>query len=96
MIDKDSLITYEDRLSEIYSVLDFVFQKHKGGQVIYIKIGGDTRPVKLLRTGYESIIVEDNGVEKELYYNQMAIYPFFRYIMNSEENPKLGVLMAEE
>lgn len=95
MIDKDSLIAYENRLSEIYSVLDFVFQKHRG-QIIYIKIGGDTWPVKLLRIGYESIIIEDNGVEKELYYDQMAIYPFFRYIMNSEENPELGVLMAEE
>lgn len=95
MIDKDSLIAYENRLSEIYSVLDFVFQKHKG-QVIYVKIGDNTRPVKLLRTGYESIIVEDNGVEKELDYDQMAIYPFFRYIINSEENPELGVLMAEE
>ena len=30
MIDKDSLIAYEDRLSEIYSALDFVFQKHRG------------------------------------------------------------------
>lgn len=95
MIDKDSLIAYEDRLSEIYSALDFVFQKHQG-QIIYIKIGRDTRPVKLLRTGYESIIVNDNGVEKELNYDQMTIYPFFRYIMNSEENPELGVLMAEE
>lgn len=95
MINKDSLISYEDRLSEIYSTLDFVFQKHKG-QTIYIKIGGNARPVKLLRTGYESIIVEDNGAEKELDYDQMAIYPFFRYIMNSEENPELGVLMAEE
>lgn len=95
MIDKDSLIAYENRLLEIYSVLDFVFQKHRG-QIIYIKIGGDTRPVKLLKTGYESIIVEDNGAEKELNYDQMAIYPFFRYIMNSEENPELGVLMAEE
>ena len=95
MIDKDSLISYEDKLSEIYSVLDFVFQKHQG-QTIYIKIGGDTRPVKLLRTGYESIIVYDNGVKKELNYDQMAIYPFFRYIINSEENPELGVLMAEE
>lgn len=95
MINKDSLIAYEDRLSEIYSALDFVFQKHQG-QIIYIKISRDTRPVKLLKTGYESIIVEDNGVEKELYYGQMAIYPFFRYIMNSEENPELGVLMAEE
>lgn len=95
MIDKDSLIAYEDKLSEIYSVLDFVFQKHQG-QIIYIEVGGDTRPVKLLRTGYESIIVDDNGNEKKLYYNQMAIYPFFRYIMNSEENPELGVLMTEE
>lgn len=95
MINKDSLIAYEDRLSEIYSALDFVFQKHQG-QIIYIKISRDTRPVKLLKTGYESIIVEDNGVEKELYYDQMAIYPFFRYIMNSEENPELGILMAEE
>lgn len=95
MIDKDSLIAYEDKLPEIYSVLDFVFQKHQG-QIIYIEVGGDTRPVKLLRTGYESIIVDDNGNEKKLYYNQMAIYPFFRYIMNSEENPELGVLMAEE
>lgn len=95
MIDKDSLIAYEDKLSEIYSVLDFVFQKHQG-QIIHIEVGGDTRPVKLLRTGYESIIVDDNGNEKKLYYNQMAIYPFFRYIMNSEENPELGVLMTEE
>ena len=95
MIDRESLIAYEDRLSEIYSVLDFVFQKHQG-QIIHIKIGGDTRPVKLLRTGYESIIVDDNGVEKELNYDQMTIYPFFRYIMNSAENPELGVLMAEE
>ena len=95
MIDKDSLISYEDKLSEIYSALDFVFQKHQG-QIIYINIGGDTRPVKLLRTGYESIIVHDNGVEKELNYDQMAIHPFFRYIMNSEENPELGVLMTEE
>lgn len=95
MIDKDSLIAYEDKLSEIYSILDFVFQKHQG-QIIYIEVGGDTRPVKLLRTGYESIIVDDNGNEKKLYYNQMAIYPFFRYIMNSEENPELGVLMTEE
>lgn len=95
MIDKDSLIAYEDRLSEIYSMLDFTFQKHKG-QTIYIKIGENTRPVKLLRTGYESIIVEDNDVEKELDYDQMAIYPFFRYIMNSEENPELGVLIAGE
>ena len=95
MIDRESLIAYEDRLSEIYSVLDFVFQKHQG-QIIHIKIGGDTRPVKLLRTGYESIIVDDNGAEKELNYDQMAIYPFFRYIMNSAENPELGVLMAEE
>ena len=95
MIDRESLITYEDKLSEIYSVLDFVFQKHQG-QIIHIKIGGDTRPVKLLRTGYESIIVDDNGTEKELNYDQMAIYPFFRYIMNSEENPELGVLMTEE
>lgn len=95
MIDKDSLIAYEDKLSEIYSVLDFVFQKHQG-QIIYIEVGGDTRPVKLLRTGYESIIVNDNGNEKKLYYNQMAIYPFFRYIMNSEETPELGVLMVEE
>lgn len=95
MIDKDSLIAYEDRLSEIYSMLDFVFQKHKG-QIIYIKIGENTRPVKLLKTGYESIIVEDNGAEKELDYDQMAIYPFFRYIMNSEENSELGVLMVEE
>lgn len=95
MIDKDSLIAYEDKLPEIYSVLDFVFQKHQG-QIIYIEVGGDTRPVKLLRTGYESIIVDDNGNEKKLYYNQMAIYPFFRYIMNSEENPELGVFMAEE
>ena len=95
MIDRESLITYEDKLSEIYSVLDFVFQKHQG-QIIHIKIGGDTRPVKLLRTGYESIIVDDNGTEKELNYDQMAIYPFFRYIMNSEDNPELGVLMAEE
>lgn len=95
MIDKDSLIAYENKLSEIYSVLDFVFQKHQG-QIIYIEVGGDTRPVKLLRTDYESIIVDDNGNEKKLYYNQMAIYPFFRYIMNSEENPELGVLMTEE
>ena len=95
MIDRESLITYEDKLSEIYSVLDFVFQKHQG-QIIHIKIGGDTRPVKLLRNGYESIIVDDNGAEKELNYDQMAIYPFFRYIINSEENPELGVLMAEE
>ena len=95
MIDRESLITYEDTLSEIYSVLDFVLQKHQG-QIIHIKIGGDTRPVKLLRTGYESIIVDDNGAEKELNYDQMAIYPFFRYIINSEENPELGVLMAEE
>ena len=95
MIDKDSLIVYEDRLSEIYSALDFVFQKHQG-QIIYVKIGEDTQPVKLLRTGYESIIVDDNGVEKELNYDQMAIYPFFRYIINSEENPELGVLMTEE
>lgn len=95
MINKDSLIAYEDRLSEIYSMLDFVFQKHKG-QTIYIKIGRNTRPVKLLKTGYESIIVEDDGAEKELDYDQMAIYPFFRYILNSEENPELGVLMAEE
>lgn len=95
MIDKDSLIAYEDKLLEIYSVLDFVFQKHQG-QIIYIEVGGDTRPVKLLRTGYKSIIVDDNGNEKKLYYDQMAIYPFFRYIMNSEENPELGVLMAEE
>ena len=95
MINKDSLIAYEDRLSEIYSALDFVFQKHRG-QIIYIKIGGDARPVKLLKTGYESIIVDDNGVVKELNYDQMAIYPFFRYIMNSEENPELGVLMTEE
>ena len=95
MINKDSLIAYEDRLSEIYSALDFVFQKHQG-QIIYIKIGGDTRPVKLLKTGYESIIVDDNGDKKELNYDQMAIYPFFRYIMNSEENPELGVLMTEE
>lgn len=95
MIDKDSLIAYKDKLSEIYSILDFVFQKHQG-QIIYIEVGGDTRPVKLLRTGYESIIVDDNGNEKKLYYDQMAIYPFFRYIMNSEENPELGVLMAEE
>ena len=51
---------------------------------------------KLIRTGYESIIVDDNGAEKELNYDQMAIYPFFRYIMNSEENSELGVLMAEE
>lgn len=94
MIDKDSLIAYEDKLSEIYSVLDFVFQKHQG-QIIYIEVGGDTRPVKLLRTGYESIIVDDNGNEKKLYYNQIA-YPFFRYILNSEENPELGVLMTEE
>lgn len=82
-------------MSEIYSALDFVFQKHRG-QIIYIKIGGDARPVKLLKTGYESIIVDDNGVVKELNYDQMAIYPFFRYIMNSEENPELGVLMTEE
>lgn len=95
MIDKDSLIAYENKLSEIYSALDFVFQKHQG-QIIHIKIGGVTRPVKLIRTGYESIIVDDNGVEKELNYDQMAIYPFFRYIMNSEENPELGVLMSEE
>ena len=95
MMYKDSLIAYEDRLSEIYSALDFVFQKHRG-QIIYIKIGGDTRPVKLLKTGYESIIVDDNRVVKELNYDQMAIYPFFRYIMNSAENPELGVLMAEE
>lgn len=95
MIDKDSLIAYEDRLSEIYSALDFVFQKHRG-QIIYVKIGEDTRPVKLFKTDYESIIVDDNGVEKELNYDQMAIYPFFRYIMNSEENPELGVLMTEE
>lgn len=94
-MDKDSLIAYENKLSEIYSVLDFVFQKHQG-QIIYIEVGGDTRPVKLLRTGYESIIVDDNGNEKKLYYNQMAIYPFFRYIMNSEENPEHGVLMVEE
>ena len=95
MINKDSLIAYEDRLSEIYSALDFVFQKHQG-QIIYIKIGEDTRSVKLIRTGYESIIVDDNGAEKELNYDQMAIYPFFRYIMNSEDNPELGVLMTEE
>ena len=95
MINKDSLIAYEDRLSEIYFALDFVFQKHRG-QIIYVKIGEDTRPVKLLKTGYESIIVDDNGVVKEFNYDQMAIYPFFRYIMNSEENPELGVLMAEE
>lgn len=94
-MNKDSLIVYEDKLPEIYSALDFVFQKHQG-QIIYIEVGGDTRPVKLLRTGYESIIVDDNGNEKKLYYNQMAIYPFFRYIMNSEENPELGVLMTEE
>lgn len=95
MIDKDSLIAYENKLSEIYSALDFVFQKHQG-QIIYIKIGGDFRPVKLIRTGYESIIVDDNGDKKELNYDQMAIYPFFRYILNSEENPELGVLIAEE
>lgn len=63
MIDKDSLIAYEDRLSEIYSVLDFVFQKQGFLESLLISI---RKKWKTKPTGHLK-----NAVKKNMEHSDM-------------------------